>query len=417
MADNQVTTQFTADASGAVAGAQLAVDATKTAAAEMQRVVGKPLSFQSHAQAGGITSAIGRQTVAQKEAAEAARKSNDAIRRELEKTQRAYQKTAAEAARMAASTGKSIRGLGGTFSFSGLKSTLAGIRGIGTAIAAATAIGVGLSKVIDSWSNRTEDVRKQLDDLTASAKAFGQTALFNAKNAGLEDTQKAIAALREGAQKEIDALVAKTTESQKSITGIFKSFVGLGPSVEEQAKAATQAIEQINSQVNAAAKEIEKRAADQRAKQRAESEKKANQESLERAKSVTDETAKIEAGLIDDAEERARALFRIEQKAQAERLKEAKTAEERDALFALGKAKFAAYQAELTKIVEDEEAKRAEAVARSVAEQIAEYEALQGAINSAFQAQQQFSQSITSGFGSDIKAIRQLLEIRGGWKK
>lgn len=246
-----------------------------------------------------------------------------------------------------------------------------------------------------------------------------------------DELEKSIAKTRELTNKAITEIQTKADELKAAsdttlgnasnpfdfLVRVYKkganAITGASDAVEAQAKATAAQIEGIKKQELAAIERLEAQAA---AKKKA-AEQKLVDESIERANKLRDETAKIEAGLIDDAEERARALFRIEQKAQAERLKEAKTAEERDALFALGKAKFAAYQAELTKIVEDEEARRAEAVARSVAEQIAEYEALQGAIDSAFQAQQQFSQSLTSGFGSDIKAIRQLLEIRGGWKK
>lgn len=312
---------------------------------------------------------------------------------------------------------KATKGIGDSFSFSGLKNAVAGIRAIGASIAAAVAVGVGLSKVIDSWANRAEDARKQLDDLTASARAFGETALFNAKSGGLDDTQKSISALREGAQKEIETLVAKTADAQKGILGIFKSFAGLGPSIEEQAAAATQAIEQLNSQVNAAAEQIEKDAAAKKAADRAAAEKKANDESLDRADKYNADAAAIAAGAIEDERERLAALQRIEQEANAKRLDEAKTAEERDAVFALGLAKFEAYQAALTKIAADENKKREEDTARSVAEQVSEFEALRSVIDSAYQAQQQFSQSLTSGLGADITRIADALSLYGGWKK
>jgi hypothetical protein len=115
------------------------------------------------------------------------------------------------------------------------------------------------------------------------------------------------------------------------------------------------------------------------------------------------------------ADEQAAAVAK--QKADEAAEREEEQAQKRQELYERQLAEFEEFERKQTEIAEDEAKKRTEALIEQLERQRAAYEQLQGAIQSVAQANQQASQAFSTGFGSDIKAIRSLLEVRGGWKK
>ena len=413
MADNVVQTIFTADATQAVAAAEAASAATTKAVAKMQEAASKPLSYQSAAQPGSINNPLGRQTVAQREAAQAAQQAAKAASSQQAAVGGVSAATAAYAKSLASANAATLDGIGRAKEYG---KAMSFVRENVQRVGGAVLLAFGTAKVLDAFINRAENINSELQALTESATKFGQTALFGAKSKGLDDTKKQIQDLRTSAQSEIEKLQKDTAESQSAYANILKAAFGLGAGTDEKAAAAVAAIDKINAQVNAAAKEIEKSAAEDKAKEKKKADDKLASESKARAKDVQADADKLAAESIEGERERAKALQQLEQKRIADELADAtKSKEEQDALFALSKASYAKYQSDLTKITEAESEKREEANKQAVQQMIADWEALRGAIDSAYQAQQQFSSSQFS-FGSDIRAIRQLLEVRGGWK-
>lgn len=410
MSDNVVKTIFTADASQAIAAAEAASEATRKATKEMASA---GMRERSVAQPGGINNPIGRQTVAQKEAAAAAAKASVEIKRQGAEAVKASAATKAYAKTLDSAGDAASRS---SIRFGGLTRALSGVKKVATAAGAAIAVGGGLAMGIDAIVNRAEDARKALDDLSDSTDKFGDALLMTAQQSGLDDTQKAIADLRAKGQAEIEALTQKVAESQKSIGGILKNAIGLGPSIRKQQAEAERATKQLNEKINRAQEAIKK---DARAKREAE-QKKEQEKELEEAKKRADalrqQARELNASLIEDARERAAAEFQLFAENNDKQLAEAKNKEEQAALFEIRAAKFAEFQSKMTKIQQDELDKQNEQVKKSVEFQVSMYEALRGAVESAYQAQQQFSEGQFS-FGSDIKAIRSLLEVRGGWKR
>lgn len=405
MADNTVSTQFTADPSNAIAGAEQAAQAAENAAKRMQDASERSFAPASQGQPGGITSAIGRQTVAQKEAAAAAARTAA----EYEKLRKKVVETGDAADNTSAVT------------VGGLKSALSSVRSLGSSILAAVAAGVGLSKLLDAWFYRAEDVNRQLREMTRGVREFGDGSLFSARTAGLEATAAQIASLRRDAQREVEALVAEVEKSATNIKERLLGSLGLAPSIAEQRKAVVDAVEQLNRQVNAAAELIEKNAAKKRAedtaKEREKAEKESNERSASESRRARDEADRIAANAIEDEKERLKALARLDQQATDERLRNAKTAEERSAIFALGEAQFAAYMAKLKRISEEAAKERADAEIAHVKRVQNAYTELADAIEAAYDRQVQASQNASSGLAGDIKSIAEFMRRNGSWAK
>jgi hypothetical protein len=284
-------------------------------------------------------------------------------------------------------------------------------------------IAASVVRIAQSWIEVQKQVRAARDEVESTQRSM------------LDLSRQDVFGVRKGdeleeAQKKVTEQIRKQAEAQSEINkkrqeelslmsekdkAVFKA--GTGRSTDEEIARLEKERDQIfadSARRQAEARDRLARDYEVVVKQRAE---KADAEARARAQETVDETARINAGLIDDAEERERALQRIEQEATQRRLDLAKTAEERDAIFALGEAKFREYQQRMNAIAEEGNKTREENTMRSIRAQVDAALELRDAFQSAYQAQQQFSQSLTSGLAADIRAIKQLLELRGGWKK
>lgn len=369
MADNTVKTVFTADATNATQGANEAATAVEKSADKQTVAVDK--AADSYAKVGRSAAESGQQAVDSWE------KQVGAVTRFIGK--------------------------------------------ITAAIGVATGfyvIGVKIREVWDSIANAT-------DRASASAEKFAQSIDYADAAKGVAQLDKELAAVHER--------IAALQEAQPRFApGFFSQDIA-----DEEKKAADlQRQRDILTQKRDA--DAAKQQADADAKKLAEQEK-ANQEhqleqqrainaaaasqsaaddaSLDRAKRFADEAASITAGLIVDDIERARTEFALAEQKRRHDLAMAQTQAEADAIRALILAAEKKLQADITKIVDAANKEREERLKKSVAIQIAEWNELREAIDAVYRAQVQAAQGFTTGFGNDIRAIKNILLERGSWKR
>lgn len=133
------------------------------------------------------------------------------------------------------------------------------VAGVGAAIGAA----FGITKVIDTFINRTENAQRQLDAITESARKFSE-ATIQGFSVGGDEFDKQFQKISAASQAAVEAARASSESQLTDMWQVALRQVGLAPSREEIEKSFDEAGKIASRVLERSAAELEKRRAEQR---------------------------------------------------------------------------------------------------------------------------------------------------------